>query len=200
MLLSDRSFVDSGVVLAFQKTAAYHVLVVVGLHVGCEFLLPGDIEKKLKMSWSPRGTPCRAFSESSASWEQDVLDRCVVDAVASRIAVVSFGGGNQFGHSLDAVVTRYVRSETRFLRTDRDGLLPRSRMGMIRCCVLLSKNTRSRVEGFFKLSKCFCPADYKPPDSSKALELSDSDELPVWYSAMILRALSTCDSSTKISV
>ena len=77
MLLSDRSFVDSGVVLAFQKTAAYHLLVVVGLRVGCEFLLPGDIEKKLKMSWSPRGTPCRAFSESSASWEQDVLDRCV---------------------------------------------------------------------------------------------------------------------------
>jgi hypothetical protein len=34
MLLGDRSFVDSSVVLAFQKTAAYHVLVVAGLHVG----------------------------------------------------------------------------------------------------------------------------------------------------------------------
>jgi competence protein ComEC len=34
MLLGDRSFVDSDVVLAFQKTAAYHVLVVAGLHVG----------------------------------------------------------------------------------------------------------------------------------------------------------------------
>jgi len=33
MLLGDRSFVESGVVLAFQKTAPYHVLVV-GLHVG----------------------------------------------------------------------------------------------------------------------------------------------------------------------
>jgi predicted membrane metal-binding protein len=34
MLLGDRSFVDSSVVLACQKTAAYHVLVAAGLHVG----------------------------------------------------------------------------------------------------------------------------------------------------------------------
>ena len=34
MLLGDRSFVDSRFVTAFQKTAAYHVLVVAGLHVG----------------------------------------------------------------------------------------------------------------------------------------------------------------------
>ncbi|HKN60984.1 MAG TPA: ComEC/Rec2 family competence protein [Candidatus Acidoferrales bacterium] len=34
MLLGDRSFVDSSVVTAFQKTAAYHVLVVAGLHTG----------------------------------------------------------------------------------------------------------------------------------------------------------------------
>lgn len=34
MLLGDRSFVDSQVVTAFQITAAYHVLVVAGLHVG----------------------------------------------------------------------------------------------------------------------------------------------------------------------
>jgi competence protein ComEC len=34
MLLGDRSFVDSEVVTAFQKTADYHVLVVAGLHVG----------------------------------------------------------------------------------------------------------------------------------------------------------------------
>jgi competence protein ComEC len=34
MLLGDRSFVDTDVVTAFQKTAAYHVLVVAGLHVG----------------------------------------------------------------------------------------------------------------------------------------------------------------------
>jgi competence protein ComEC len=34
MLLGDRSFVDSETVTAFQKTSAYHILVVAGLHVG----------------------------------------------------------------------------------------------------------------------------------------------------------------------
>lgn len=34
MLLGDRSFVDSRIVAVFQKTAAYHVLVVAGLHTG----------------------------------------------------------------------------------------------------------------------------------------------------------------------
>jgi competence protein ComEC len=34
MLLGDRSFVESDIVTAFQTTAAYHVLVVAGLHVG----------------------------------------------------------------------------------------------------------------------------------------------------------------------
>ncbi|MFZ0634017.1 MAG: ComEC family competence protein, partial [Candidatus Acidiferrales bacterium] len=41
MLLGDRTFVDSNVSVEFQKTGAYHVLVVAGLHVGalCVFLL-----------------------------------------------------------------------------------------------------------------------------------------------------------------
>jgi competence protein ComEC len=34
MLLGDRNFVDSDIATAFQKTAAFHVLVVAGLHVG----------------------------------------------------------------------------------------------------------------------------------------------------------------------
>ena len=34
MLLGDKSFVDSDTVTAFQKTSAYHILVVAGLHVG----------------------------------------------------------------------------------------------------------------------------------------------------------------------
>ncbi len=41
MLLGDRTFVDSNVALDFQKTGAFHVLVLAGLHVGvlCAFLL-----------------------------------------------------------------------------------------------------------------------------------------------------------------
>ena len=49
MLLGDRSFVDSSVVLAFQKTAAYHVLVVAGLHVGALVIFLFWIGRRLRL-------------------------------------------------------------------------------------------------------------------------------------------------------
>jgi predicted membrane metal-binding protein len=50
MLLGDRSFVDSSVVLAFQKTAAYHVLVAAGLHVGALVIFLWWVGKRLRFS------------------------------------------------------------------------------------------------------------------------------------------------------
>ena len=50
MLLGDRSFVDSEVVAAFQKTAAYHVLVVAGLHVGALIVFLFWLCRRLRFS------------------------------------------------------------------------------------------------------------------------------------------------------
>lgn len=50
MLLGDRSFVDSDVVTAFQTTAAYHVLVVAGLHVGALTIFIFWLCRKLRFS------------------------------------------------------------------------------------------------------------------------------------------------------
>jgi predicted membrane metal-binding protein len=50
MLLGDRSFVDSDVVTAFQKTAAYHVLVVAGLHVGALAVFLFWVCRRLRLS------------------------------------------------------------------------------------------------------------------------------------------------------
>jgi competence protein ComEC len=50
MLLGDRSFVDSSVALAFQKTTAYHVLVVAGLHVGALVTFLWWVGKRLRFS------------------------------------------------------------------------------------------------------------------------------------------------------
>jgi len=50
MLLGDRSFVDSDVVIAFQKTAAYHVLVVAGLHVGALVVFLFWVCRRLRFS------------------------------------------------------------------------------------------------------------------------------------------------------
>ncbi|MFZ3333706.1 MAG: ComEC/Rec2 family competence protein [Candidatus Acidiferrales bacterium] len=55
MLLGDRSFVDSSVVLAFQKTAAYHVLVVAGLHVGALVIFLLWIGRRLRLPVSAIG-------------------------------------------------------------------------------------------------------------------------------------------------
>ncbi len=55
MLLGDRSFVDSSVVLAFQKTAAYHVLVVAGLHVGALVIFLFWIGRRLRLPVSMIG-------------------------------------------------------------------------------------------------------------------------------------------------
>jgi competence protein ComEC len=50
MLLGDRSFVDSQAVEAFQKTAAYHVLVVAGLHVGALIAFLFWLCRRLRLS------------------------------------------------------------------------------------------------------------------------------------------------------
>ena len=50
MLLGDRTFVDSDAVAAFQKTGAYHVLVVAGLHVGALAVFLWWVGGRLKIS------------------------------------------------------------------------------------------------------------------------------------------------------
>lgn len=50
MLLGDRSFVDSSVVTDFQKTGAYHVLVVAGLHVGALAIFVFWFCRRLRLS------------------------------------------------------------------------------------------------------------------------------------------------------
>jgi competence protein ComEC len=50
MLLGDRSFVDSDAVAAFQKTGAYHVLVVAGLHVGALAVFFFWVGRRLRLS------------------------------------------------------------------------------------------------------------------------------------------------------
>ncbi len=49
MLLGDRNFVDSDLAVTFQKTAAYHVLVVAGLHVGALAMFVMWAGRRLKL-------------------------------------------------------------------------------------------------------------------------------------------------------
>jgi competence protein ComEC len=86
------------------------------------FLLPGDIEKKVENELVAEDAPLKAdFLKVPHHGSKTSSTDAFVAAVAPKFAVVSVGDGNQFGHPVDAVVERYAAAGVRFLRTDRDG-------------------------------------------------------------------------------
>jgi competence protein ComEC len=86
------------------------------------FLLPGDIEKKVANELVDEHAPLAAnFLKVPHHGSKTSSTDAFVGAVAPRVAVVSVGEGNQFGHPVDSVVSRYAQAGVRFFRTDRDG-------------------------------------------------------------------------------
>lgn len=86
------------------------------------FLLPGDIEKKVEAALVNDHSAIAAdFLKVPHHGSKTSSIEAFVTAVAPRVAVVSVGEGNQFGHPVEDVVSRYERAGVRFLRTDRDG-------------------------------------------------------------------------------
>ena len=102
------------------------------------FLLPGDIEKKVENELVDEHTPLAAnFLKVPHHGSKTSTTDAFVGAVAPRVAVVSVGEGNQFGHPVDGVVECYAQAGVRFLRTDRMGRLRRLRMGTSWWCGVL---------------------------------------------------------------
>jgi competence protein ComEC len=85
-------------------------------------VLTGDIGKEAEHAVAPHFEPARLRivkvphhgSRSSSTPE-------FVGALQPRIAVVSAGRGNRFGHPAQAVLDRYRRAGAAMFRTDRDG-------------------------------------------------------------------------------
>jgi competence protein ComEC len=71
MLLGDRSFVDSETVNAFQKTSAYHVLVVAGLHVGALVVFLFWLCRRLRFSMGATSLATLAMLAAYAGVVQD---------------------------------------------------------------------------------------------------------------------------------
>ena len=86
------------------------------------FLLTGDIEKSEEAGLLQRHTSVAAdFLKVPHHGSKTSSTPDFVAAVGPRVAVVSVGEANPFGHPASAVIDRYERAGVRLLRTDRDG-------------------------------------------------------------------------------
>ena len=99
--------------------------VVVEVRVGeVSLLLTGDIEASAEAAIAPRIEPAGVRvmlaphhgSATSSSWP-------LLRAAAPRLAIVSAGRGNRYGHPHAAVLARYAAIGARVLRTDVDGAI-----------------------------------------------------------------------------
>jgi competence protein ComEC len=97
--------------------------IVLSVRDGAEkFLLPGDIEKRAENVLVDEQAPLAAdFLKVPHHGSRTSSTDAFVAAVAPKVAVVSVGQDNPFGHPVEAVVERYESAGVRFLRTDKDG-------------------------------------------------------------------------------
>jgi competence protein ComEC len=89
-----------------------------------KFLLTGDIEKGVESKLTNDGAPLASdvlkvpHHGSKTSSTQQFLE-----AVDPKLAIVSVGQYNPFGHPAPSVVERYQKDGVRLLRTDKDGAI-----------------------------------------------------------------------------
>ena len=86
------------------------------------FLLTGDIEKQTEEELVAEGAPLTSdFLKVPHHGSRTSSTQAFLAAVAPRVAVVSVGAANSFGHPAPEIVERYEDDGIRLLRTDRDG-------------------------------------------------------------------------------
>jgi competence protein ComEC len=85
------------------------------------FLLAGDIEEGIDPILLRRGLPAVDFLKVAHHGSRTSSTEAFLDAVRPRVAVVSAGAGNPYGHPAPATIERLLARAGRVLRTDRDG-------------------------------------------------------------------------------
>ncbi len=86
------------------------------------FLLTGDIEQPEEKKILAEGLPLTSdFLKVPHHGSKTSSTEPFLEAVQPRVAVVSVGEGNAYGHPSESVVERYEQDGIRLLRTDHNG-------------------------------------------------------------------------------
>jgi competence protein ComEC len=105
-----------------EGTGINNVSIVLQLTVGrCTFLLMGDVEQGIDPILLGRGLPRADMLKVAHHGSGTATTQPFLDAVRPRVAVVSVGAKNRYGHPNRQTIARLEGATDHLFRTDRDG-------------------------------------------------------------------------------
>jgi competence protein ComEC len=96
-------------------------IVLLGSIAGHRFLLAGDIEQGIDPKLLARGLPTLDFLKVAHHGSGTASTEAFLETVRPRVAAVSVGAGNPYGHPAAATIDRLRRVAQAIYRTDLDG-------------------------------------------------------------------------------
>lgn len=96
-------------------------IVLLGEVAGYRFLLAGDVEEGVDPELIARGLPSVDLLKVAHHGSRTATTREFLEAVRPRVAIVSAGAGNTYGHPAPSTLERLGEFAGRTYRTDRDG-------------------------------------------------------------------------------
>ena len=96
-------------------------VVLLGEVAGRRFLLTGDVEDDVDPLLASRGLPPVDILKVAHHGSATASTPAFLDAVHPRVAIVSAGAGNPYGHPARSTIERLQGTGARVLRTDTDG-------------------------------------------------------------------------------
>ncbi len=96
-------------------------IVLLGEVAGRRFLLTGDVEDDVDPLLAQRGVPPIDILKVAHHGSATASTPAFLDAARPRVAIVSAGAGNPYGHPARSTIDRLAATGARVLRTDTDG-------------------------------------------------------------------------------